>query len=174
MSKLATSVLALALFACRPAAELQPAGQPAAGVEAAGRCPTTRPADPPFEPPLPYPPQAPWAGEFWHGTAELWTALPESGIWSGLPFGPGGYTQKLFWWRPGYEASQEPEPALEVAGRRLGDSRQAFTAGPATNASAEDIQTAMLVGIEIPAAGCWEITGRYQNSEVIFVVLVEP
>jgi hypothetical protein len=30
----------------------------------------------------------------------------------------------------------------------------------------------MLVGIDIPAAGCWEITGQYKGTTLSFVVWV--
>jgi hypothetical protein len=30
----------------------------------------------------------------------------------------------------------------------------------------------MLTGIELPAAGCWEITGHYHGSSLRFVVWV--
>jgi len=42
----------------------------------------------------------------------------------------------------------------------------------ATNAFASDIQSAMLVGVDFPTLGCWEITGRYQGHELSFVVWV--
>jgi hypothetical protein len=32
----------------------------------------------------------------------------------------------------------------------------------------------MLTGVEVPAAGCWEITGRYDQTELSFVVWVAP
>jgi hypothetical protein len=44
----------------------------------------------------------------------------------------------------------------------------------ATNAFAEDIQSAMLVGVDFPALGCWEITGRYADAQLRFVVWVAP
>jgi hypothetical protein len=36
----------------------------------------------------------------------------------------------------------------------------------------EDIGSFILVGIEIPA-GCWELTARYGDAELSYVVLVE-
>jgi hypothetical protein len=101
------------------------------------------------------------------------------GVWSGLPLNPDGYTQKIFWWGQGYSARHEPEPHLAVTGRLLDASgeplpgAQSLIVSRATNASAGDIGTAMLVGVDFPTAGCWEITGRYRKTEVRFVVWVE-
>ena len=47
-----------------------------------------------------------------------------------------------------------------------------LTASTVTSASATDIGSAMLVGIDIPAAGCWEITGQYKGTTLSFVVWV--
>lgn len=47
-------------------------------------------------------------------------------------------------------------------------------ASSATNAFASDIGSAMLVGVGIPAAGCWQITGRIKGAELSFVVWVPP
>jgi hypothetical protein len=32
----------------------------------------------------------------------------------------------------------------------------------------------MLVGVEMPTAGCWEITAQYDVDELTFVVWVAP
>jgi hypothetical protein len=137
-------------------------------------CPVTRPADPAFTPPPPYPRYAPAAEEFWYGTDALWTAVPKTGVWSGLPHNPEGYTQKVFWWRKGYSWTAEPEPQLIVTGRRLDASASPLNVSHATNAFAEDIQSAMLVGVDFPTQGCWEITGQYARMELSFVVWVAP
>jgi len=62
------------------------------------------------------------------------------------------------------------EPTIIVTGRRL-DGPGAFTFGPGTNASA-DFGTAMLVGIDIPSYGCWELTARYRLATLSYVVAV--
>src|SRR5512133_334571 len=64
-------------------------------------CPVTQPPNPPFTPPPPYSTLTPLG--FWYGTASLWTDVPANGVWSGLPHNPEGYTQKVFWWRKGYD-----------------------------------------------------------------------
>jgi hypothetical protein len=133
-------------------------------------CPVTQLPDPPFTPPKPY--GAPLEGEFWFGSPALWTSLPVDGAWRDLPLSRSGYTQKLAWWREGYDWQAEPEPDLIVTGRRLDGEAPPLAASKATNAFAEDIGSAMLVGVDIPAAGCWEITGRYGEQELSFIIQV--
>jgi hypothetical protein len=142
--------------------------------ESHDNCPMTRPPNPPFSPPAPYHPYAPSPGEFWYGTDALWTAVPANGVWSDLPHNPEGYTQKVFWWRKGYSWTAEPEPQLTVTGRRLDAQAPPLNVSRATNAFAEDIQSAMLVGVDFPTLGCWEISGRYADAELSFVVQVMP
>jgi len=48
-------------------------------------------------------------------------------------------------------------------------------ASRATNAHSRDFGGwAMLVMMEFPAAGCWEVTGKYQGNQLSFVVDVGP
>ena len=136
-------------------------------------CPVTRPSDPPFTPLLPYPANPP-GNEFWYGTDSLWTALPLNGVWEALPHNPEGYTQKVFWWRVGYSPSAEPQPNLIVTGRRLDAPSPPLHVSRATNAFASDIGSAMLVGVDFPDLGCWEITGRYGQDELSFIIWVGP
>ena len=136
-------------------------------------CHVTQPPNLPFIPPSPYSPNALW-NDFWYGTDSLWTAVPRNGVWSALPHNPEGYTQKVFWWRKGYSWKEEPEPPLSVTGRRLDAPAPSLNVSRATNAFAEDIGSAMLVGVDFPTLGCWEITGRYTGTELSFVVWVAP
>ncbi len=136
-------------------------------------CPVTTPPDPPFIPPAPYP-QSPPGDYFWYGGASLWTALPQNGVWADLPHNPEGYTQKVFWWREGYSWTEEPEPKLLVTGQRLDTPAPPPNVSRATNAFAADIQSAMLVGVDFPTPGCWEISGHYADADLSFVIWVEP
>jgi hypothetical protein len=136
-------------------------------------CPITVPQNPPFTPPAPYDSLG-FEGEFWYGSNSLWTAVRENGTWEALPHNPEGYTQKVFWWRDGYVWTDEPEPALIVTAERLDAPSPLIHASNATNASASDIGSAMLVGIDVPTLGCWKITGKYGNAELSFVVWVAP
>lgn len=137
-------------------------------------CPVTRPPSLPFIPPSPYPNHPPVPGDFWYGDTNLWTVLPKTGVWSTLPHNPKGYTQKVFWWRKGYSWKDEPQPQLSVTGRRLDAPAPPLHVSRATNVFAEDIQSAMLVGVDFPSLGCWEISGRYAGTELSFVVWIAP
>ena len=139
----------------------------------AASCPVTEPPDPPFIAPAPYAPEAPWPGFAWYGDELLWTVVRLDGVWSELPKDEHGYFQKVVWWREGYSWREEPEPALTVTGRRLDGDAPPLESLPATNAYAEDMGSAMMTGVLLPAAGCWEITGRYGTAELSFVVWVE-
>jgi hypothetical protein len=138
-------------------------------------CPvTTAPKQNSFKAPEPYSADAPWEGIFWYGTDNLWTALHTNGVWEGLPDNPEGYTQKIMWWSDLYVLKDELVPALEVTGRRLDADAPPLKTYGATNAFAADIGDAMLTGVDFPTRGCWEITGRYKESELTFVVWVAP
>lgn len=134
-------------------------------------CLLTRPTEPPFAPPSDITPSA---GLFWHGTAQLWTEVRLDGTWRGLPYREGTFGQKVFWWRQGYDARSEPQPQIVVTGRRLDAPAPPLIASRPTNATAPDIGTAMLVGVDLPAPGCWEITGEYADTTLRFVVWVAP
>jgi hypothetical protein len=97
--------------------------------------------------------------------------LGAEGAWSRLPHTEAGYSQKVFWWRQGYSAAAELTPQLTVTGKRLDAAAPPLVASSATNASA-DFGDAMLVGVDIPTLGCWEIIGHYQGHELSFVVWV--
>ena len=137
-------------------------------------CSVTQPADQPFVPPAPYPAR-PSPGQFWFGTDRLWTALPKTGAWLGLPhYTPSDPTfrQKLAFWRQGFDAHAKTAAKLTVSGRRLDAIAQpVITDGPAVPSWTEDDQF-LGTGINFPTIGCWEITGRYETDELTFVVWV--
>ncbi len=136
-------------------------------------CPITRPQTPAFVPPLPWPPKAPY-GEFWYGTNALWTSLRPDGKWWALPHAVAGYTQKVWFWKQGYNGHDDPNPKLIVTGRRLDGSAPSLVASQATNGYHPDFNWAMLVGVDVPTLGCWEITGAIDGHELSFAVWVAP
>jgi len=136
-------------------------------------CPVTVPENPAFVPPSPYDSLG-FEGEFWYGSKSLWTAVRPNGIWEALPHNPTGYTQKVFWWREGYVWNEEPQPELIVTGERLDAAAPPLIVSDATNASASDIGSAMLVGVNLPTLGCWKIIGKYGEAKLSFVVWVAP
>ncbi len=130
----------------------------------------TQPPTPAFVPPAPHEPTPrPIYGDtFWYGNDKLWTRLPVDGTWRIL-------RDKSFWWRVGHNNVTEPEPPLTLTGRRLDAEAPTFTSDRATSASAADIGMAMLTMVDLPTAGCWEITARYEEAtELTFVVWVDP
>ena len=196
---LSTLVLASLLAGCAPSANVQPeetqsledyrmptdvpeasALTKAAQTEVAlltppADCPITVPPKPEFVPPSgPHLPSMPFPNEFWFGFEHLWTSLPTSGVWLGLPLNPDGYTQKIMWWSDLFSLNDEPEPKLVVTGERLDANAPPLNVSRATNAFAGDIGEAMLVGVDFPTLGCWKITGRYKKTGLDFVVWVAP
>ena len=137
-------------------------------------CPVTKPATQPFVPPPPYPAK-PSGSDFWFGTDGLWTTLPKTGAWIGL----GHYTssdptfrQKLVFWRQGFDPHAATEAKLTVIGRRTDSLAPALqTDGPGTPSWTARDQFFM-TGINFPTTGCWEITGRYEDINLTFVVWV--
>lgn len=157
--RLLLALLALALLAaCMPTA-------------APHSCPVTTAPQPPFIPPDDTP-ETPPGDLFWYGSAALWTALPPDGVWPALPRDENGYVQKSVWWREAYVAFDETQPDLVVSGRRLDGDETFREEGPATHGVSSDSGQFMLMGISIPTAGCWEITGQYRDETLRFVVLV--
>jgi hypothetical protein len=166
------------LVACRSAAGDQGGEEQAAAASGDGlsisppdSCPVTRAPEPRFVPPSPYP-EWPPSGQFWYGDEALWTALYGEGVWQELPHDERGFTQKVVWWRDGYNWQEEPLPDLVVSGRRLDGEAPSLMAYEATNGYHPQFESFMLVGVEIPAAGCWEITGEYQGRQLSFIVWV--
>jgi len=157
----------------QPSSAPQPS--PPKSPAAPARCPATGPGANRFVAPPPYPPSAPYADSFWHGTESLWTMLPLNGQWKSLPRGDSGYRQKLFVWRPGYDGRTEQWPRLTVTGRRLDGSSVPVVTEEATNAHHRDFGGwAMLSAVEVPVHGCWELTANYGGSSLTFVVSVVP
>jgi hypothetical protein len=137
-------------------------------------CAVTRPPDPPFVPPAPYP-VTPDANSFWFGTNALWTALPLDGTWKNLPhYTPSDPTfrQITVWWRQGYDPNTEPQPNLTVTGTRLDSPASPLLADAATNGWVQPDQPFMLVGVNLPTLGCWQITSTYRGQQLTFVVQV--
>src|SRR5579864_5801542 len=131
-------------------------------------CRVTKPSDAPFVPPLPYS-SAPWADGFWFGTPQLWTALPRSGVWKGLPhYTPSDPTfrQKSPWWREG-----SPESNLTVTGERVDAVAPPLLSDHANSVweDSQPDQPFMMTGLNFPTVGCWRVTGHYAGYDVSYV-----
>ena len=134
-------------------------------------CPATKPPAPPFIPPPPY-----WTDHgpdrFWYGTESLWTLLDVPGTWR---MGGGMvYTTKLVYWRRGFEWRKEPEPKLIVTASRLDREVPLVAVEHANAVFVTGPRAAMMTGIDIPTTGCWEVTARYRDQKLSFVVSVQP
>jgi hypothetical protein len=137
-------------------------------------CAVTKPI-PRFVPPKPFLPSPPaYYRSDWFGSAHLWTMINRHGdVWdaSALPHNPGGLTQKTFWWVVDWTLANELSPAITVSGTRL-DTPGTFSFSPGTNAIA-DFGAAMLVGVDFPTPGCWQVTGRYRDAVLSYIVWIK-
>ncbi len=142
-------------------------------IPAKTECLTTLPSN--FAPPAPYDSVHVPDNMFWYGTDALWTALVADGTWhlDNNVDKDHGYVTKLVFWRKGFNWRKELEPALTVIARRIdGDSPSVAVTG--ANAVYVTSKTpAMMTGLRIPIAGCWEVTGHYGGHLLSFVVSVE-
>jgi hypothetical protein len=110
------------------------------------------------------------ASENWYGSETLAVQLRPDGVWRGM--GPANrYRDKLFWWSYGIRPGAET--GLVVKGRRLDGDAPAADISRATNAHSPSLGGwTMLVAVEFPSSGCWEITGDYLGQKLAFVVNV--
>ena len=133
---------------------------PATAQESAG-CPKTVPADDLLGEPFP-------SSDHWYGSESLAVILRPDGIWRSM--GPQhNYRDKLFWWSLGFKPGSESH--LEVSAKKLDGTGATADISPPTNAHAPDLGGwTMLVAVEFPSPGCWEITGRYLGQTLSFVV----
>lgn len=135
-------------------------------------CPVTRSTpETRFTPPSS--PQSLDAGTemFWYGSDLLYTSLHADGRWYGIK-SPTGTRNKSFWFRKNAEWLTEEPYQLKVTYRQLTEAGPMFTATGVTNAVLRG-QVAMLLVIELPNRGCWEVTATYKNAHVSFVTWVD-
>lgn len=164
----------LRLTQAAPASASEPQNHLLKGAES---CPVTRPPAQAFVPPPPYWTD-PGPGRFWYGTESLWTLLAVDGTWNvhgNVLESEGGYRTKLTYWRRGFDWRKEPEPKLIITARRLDSDAPSVTA---TRANVVFVTgrapAAMMTGIDIPTAGCWEIAAQYNGHKLSYIVSVQP
>jgi hypothetical protein len=154
---------------------------------ASSQCPATPAPNPPFVPPFPYRTNANSGAGFLYGSTSLWTWISTDPDWWRGPAccrAQRPYVAKLAYMRAGFNARKEPDPELTVVARRLDVVAPLVWAGHAnaTWGPGEDNRIhldllssmSMLTGIDLPAAGCWEIAARYKDRSLSYVVLVKP
>lgn len=128
-------------------------------------CPVTLPTSSPV--PAAGPTSQNWS---WYGSEALAAKIPVDGKWMGM--GPEhNYGDKFWWWRLGYEAAKETAPDLVVSGIRLDGSAPEAKGLKATNAYGPGWNQ-MLVGMEFPASGCWQVVGKYRGRELTMILQV--
>lgn len=122
------------------------------------------------------PPHTPRASDigsamFWYGSDSLYTPLYSDGRWRGIT-SPTGTRNKSYWYRKNAEWLTEQPYQLKVTYRQLHAVGPMFTASGVTNAVMSK-QIAMLLMLELPTRGCWEVTASYKNAHVSFVTWVD-
>ena len=108
--------------------------------------------------------------DHWYGSETLAVILRPGGIWRGMGT-EHNFRDKLFWRSLGFEPGMESN--LQVSARKLDDASAQADVSRSTNAHSPSLGGwTMLVGVEFPSTGCWEITGRYLGPTLSFVVEV--
>jgi hypothetical protein len=134
-------------------------------------CPVTLPPDPPFVPPAPYSAQP--TGGFWYGTPRLWTLL--TGTRWQFRRKNSGYFEKVVWFWEGLSLADWRSgrgPTLLITATRLDREASQVTARATLTYREQDWKAFLLAGIDIPKAGCWEISAQRDEDVVRYVVRV--
>jgi hypothetical protein len=136
-------------------------------------CPVTAPGDDAFTPVSETPDElSPGDDQVWYGTPELWTTIPSNGqVRSSSWLSPG---EKTFWWSeyfPGGEV--EGSPSITVTAEHLdGLAPNVKAGGPGTNGFHPDLGDFMLIGVALPATGCWELTAEYKEATLSYTMWI--
>jgi hypothetical protein len=93
-------------------------------------------------------------------------------VWPGAASpGPG---QKTWWWSTHFPGgAQESVPRIAVTARLLDIGAPTLTLAEEGTNGAADFGSAMLVGVQLPSAGCWELTATYKGHSLSYVVEVK-
>jgi hypothetical protein len=158
-----------------PFQQESPAQRSAAGLpdSAPDTCPVTTPATRRFVPPLPYSARRD-TKVFWYGTDALWTSLPINGVWL---FGRKNPPSELrlfrnleLWRQSGWVDLSMAK--LVANATRLDAEMPLVTGGSAYNGGWLEETPVIQVPIRFSAAGCWQVTGHYEEREITFTVWV--
>jgi hypothetical protein len=138
-------------------------------------CPVTEPGNTPFTPAAVTPDGPPDSyASTWFGTPRLWTMVGTDGQdWSSLPVTPeGAFVQKTFWWSDDFDAAEESVPDITVTLEQVGGTT-VVREDDSTSGSHAELGRFMLVGVEIPEAGCWRVTAEYRDASLGYVAWVD-
>lgn len=106
----------------------------------------------------------------WAGSERLAAHVPADGHWTAMG-SEYNYRDKFWWWGQGYNAHSEPQPKLIITAKRLDKESTPLIYDHASNAFAGEWNL-MLLAMEFPSAGCWEVIGEYQGESLRFVFRV--
>ncbi len=136
-----------------------------AGLAVEESCPVTIATAPSIDGPF-----DPWPHGAWYGSDALAVLIRTDGKWMGMG-AEHNYRDKQWWWSEDYDSRTEQNLGLVVTGRRLGNQSSVADISQATAGSRDDWRgPVMLVGVEFPSTGCWEIRGEYRGQVVTFIV----
>jgi hypothetical protein len=124
-----------------------------------------------FTPPPPSRAFEPDAAMFWYGSDALFTHLYSDGRWRGIT-APTGTRNKSFWYRKDAQWRHEQPYQLKVTAKRIDSDGPMITFPRVTNAIMGK-EIAMLLMVELPQRGCWQVTGNYKSDSLSFVVWVD-
>lgn len=130
-------------------------------------CPVTLPAAPRFKPPAPYEEGT----RVWHGTPALWTSLPRDGIWRSL-----GARNKFSWWSQNWGPTTANKDGLNllVSALKLDGETRSIVFSDVENVVEDADHWSMMMSLDFPVSGCWQVTGRLGKESLTFVVWVSP
>ena len=132
-----------------------------AAAEAFENCPVTVGSDNIFGAPFP-------EAESWYGSEALAVILPDDGIW-GITGPKARIAVKLFIWSAGFEPGMEENISIEI--ESLSGNVNDSVVQNVSHAHAESLGGwTMLVGIDFPSPGCWQISADYLGQSLTFVV----
>lgn len=170
------AVLSVPVVACLMAGVVSAAFPDRA--DGATRCPVTTPNGAQLPDGYGSPPSnkgaPPNGGGRIHGNGEVWSWLPQDGIYvaSGPQVHPDGSVEiKWYWWRRTEtpDASRPTFPGeMRITGHRLDSPAEDFV-GRVHKHNTGTFQGATIV---FPSAGCWEIVGSSGAEPLTFVVLL--
>lgn len=135
-------------------------------------CPVTRSTpETRYTPPPPH--EADKAGSpiFWFGSDALYVMLSSDGRWRGIT-SPTGTRNKSFWYRKDAQWREEFPYQLKVTAKRIDDDGP-MIAFPRVNNAIMGKEVAMLLMLELPERGCWQVTGNYKSDYLSWVTWVD-
>lgn len=135
-------------------------------------CPVTRSTpETRFTPPPPHEAAKADGPMFWYGSDALYVFLSSDGRWRGIT-SPAGTRNKSFWYRKDAEWLEEFPYQLRVTAKRLDAAGPMITFHRVNNAIMGE-EVAMLLMLELPERGCWQVSGNYKADYLSWVTWVD-